>query len=411
MEPKLCIFCNLWSANTNVMKVLHLLSRISRLAGGLFETVPGLTQAVGQLPGMDVSVLGVEDEFYPQDKTRWPCKVAAVPLGGGAPRKLLYAPGMLRQALQTDASLMLCHGLWTHHNYVAVQWAKRTGRPYLVSPHGMLDEVDLRKSRLVKWTARKLYVDRLFRGAACIRAISESEVGSARAFGIRGPICLIPNGICLPEPSKGDRPPWMERVPRGKKILFYLGRLNPKKGLPTLLTAWAQLQRQSLAVADDWHLVIAGWDQYGHESELKSQAEALGVVKTTLFPGPLFGSAKHAAYRYADAFVIPSTSEGMPTAVLEAWAYGVPVLMTPQCNLPDGFARQAALRIETDVDSIEHGLGELLAMSESARRSMAERGRGLVEAKFSWREIANQMHDVYEWILGRRPCPGSVRLN
>jgi len=393
------------------MKVVHILSRTSRLAGGLFETVPGLTRAVSQLPGMDVSVVGLEDEYFAEDKSRWSCRITAVPMAGWSPRKLMYAPQMLRRVFDTDAALLLCHGLWTHHNHVALQWARATRRPYLISPHGMLDQVDLRKSRLVKWVARKLYVDRLFRGAACVRAISESEVHSARAFGVRGPICLIPNGIWLPKISTGDPPSWMEKVPRGRKILFYLGRLNPKKGLPVLLTAWARLHRQWPKLAHDWHLVIAGWDQYGHESELKSQAESLGLGKATLFPGPLFGPAKHAAFCHTDAFIIPSTSEGMPTAVLEAWAYNLPVLMTPQCNLPDGFSHQAALKIETHPESIAQGLRELLTMSQDSRKAMANRGRALVETKFSWPEIARQVHAVYEWILGRRPRPESVRLN
>jgi poly(glycerol-phosphate) alpha-glucosyltransferase len=275
----------------------------------------------------------------------------------------------------------------------------------------MLDEIDLRKSRLFKWVARKLYVDRLFRGAACVRAICESEVQSARAFGFRGPICLVPNGIWQPEPSKGDPPSWMQMLPRGKKILFYLGRLNRKKGLPALLVAWARLRQQAPRLAGEWHLVIAGWDQNGHELELKSQATALGVAEATLFPGPLFGPAKHAAYRYADAFVIPSTSEGMPTVVLEAWAYGLPVAMTPQCNLPDGFARRAALKIETNPESIQAGLHELLAMNEGSRRKMADNGCALVETKFCWPEIARQIHAVYDWILGHGPRPEYVRLN
>ncbi len=87
-----------------------------------------------------------------------------------------------------------------------------------------------------------------------------------------------------------------------------------------------------------------------------AQAESFGRgVDATFFAGPLFGAAKEAAYRHADAFVIPSTSEGMPTVVLEAWAYNLPVLMTPQCNLPDGFHQQAAIRIETNPESIEQG--------------------------------------------------------
>ena len=101
----------------------------------------------------------------------------------------------------------------------------------------------------------------------------------------------------------------------------------------------------------------------------------------------------------------------MPTVVLEAWAYGLPVAMTPQCNLPAGFARQAALKIETNPESIEQGLRELLAMDEGSRRKMAGNGRTLVETKFCWPEIAREIHAVYEWILRQGPRPESVRLN
>ncbi len=224
------------------MKVLHITGPNLATGRGLHETVPGLTRAVSELPGMDVSVLGVGDEYFSEDKPRWSCPVTAIPLARWSPRKLLCAPGMLNSALATDASLMLCHGLWMYHNYVALQWARKTGRPYLVSPHGMLDSIDLQKSRAIKWTARKFYVESLFRGAACVRAISESEVNSAREFGVRGPICLVPNGIWLPGVANGAKAAWHNRWPAGTKILFYLGRLNPKKGLPALLTAWARLR-------------------------------------------------------------------------------------------------------------------------------------------------------------------------
>ena len=63
------------------------------------------------------------------------------------------------------------------------------------------------------------------------------------------------------------------------------------------------------------------------------------------FPGPQFGTAKAAAYRRADAFVLPSLSEGLPMAILEAWAHEKPVLMTDACNLPEGFAARAAIRL------------------------------------------------------------------
>ena len=307
-----------------------------------------------------------------------------------------------------DASVVFCHGLWNYHNRVVLQWACRTRRPYIIVPHGMLDIVDLNKSRLKKWLACKFYMEQLFQGAACVRAISQSEADSIRAYGVRAPICLIPNGMVLPPAGKSEPPPWRQSLPANAKVLFYIGRINPKKGLPALIEAWGQVKTSDRAAAESWHLVIAGWDQDGHELTLKSQVEKLSLGQTIHFVGPLFDATKDTAFRNADAFVLPSKSEGLPTVVLEAWAYELPVLMTPQCNIPEGFTAQAAVRIETNADSIAGGLRQLFQMSEAQRKEMAENGRTLVAVKFSWSSIASETLAVCKWILGSAPKPVSV---
>jgi poly(glycerol-phosphate) alpha-glucosyltransferase len=72
-------------------------------------------------------------------------------------------------------------------------------------------------------------------------------------------------------------------------------------------------------------------------------------------------------------------------SVLEAWAHGKPVLMTPECNLPEGFAVGAALRVEGSVPGMEAGLRTLWGMSGDELAGMGERGRELVAKKFAWR--------------------------
>src|SRR5262249_44252065 len=161
---------------------------------------------------------------------------------------------------------------WTHHNWVTLRWSQLTGRPYLVSPHGMVDAIDLRKSRLVKFIARHLYVNRMLQRAACVRALCQSEAKSIRGFGVRSPICLVPNGIWLPQLDEVQPPTWRMKLAQNAKVLFYLGRLNRKKGLSAFISAWAEIRRRNPGLVHDWHVVIAGWDQAGYEQELKSQA-------------------------------------------------------------------------------------------------------------------------------------------
>jgi poly(glycerol-phosphate) alpha-glucosyltransferase len=356
-------------------------------------------------------VVGVEDRYFPEDRAHWSCPVSAVRLSRWAPRKFLYAPNLLATLMASNAGLLHCHGLWTYHNQATLQWARKTGRPFLVSPHGMLDPGDLRKSRLVKRLAAWLYMDRLFRKAACIRALSASEAASIRAFGILTPICLVPNGVSLPASSQPQPPPWNQRFPDHARILFYIGRINPKKGLAALLRAWSRLQQRGPSPDRPWRLVIAGWDQAGHEEQLKALAAELGVAGSVHFTGPLFNEAKHAAFCACHAFVLPSTSEGLPNVVLEAWSYRVPVLMTPQCNIPEGFALQAAIRCEPQPDALERALSAMLSMTDSERHAMGANGRKLVELKFSWPRIALQMQEVYQWALGQAPVPACVALS
>ena len=91
--------------------------------------------------------------------------------------------------------------------------------------------------------------------------------------------------------------------------------------------------------------------------------------------------------------------------VLEAWAYAKPVLMTPDCNLPEGFTAGAALQIGTSPEKIAAGLKQLIEMRDDDQMAMGNRGRNLVARKFSWPRIGEQMRAVYEWVLGSGPMP------
>ena len=217
---------------------------------------------------------------------------------------------------------------------------------------------------------------------------------------------MIPNGGEVP---RGDQPlpapPWWTKVAPGIKTLLYVGRLHAKKGLPNLMGAWRRLDPE---LRKEWRLVIAGWDDGGHQLALRRLASTLRIEATVTFPGPLFGEEKKAAFHHCDGFVLPSLSEGLPIAALEAWACGKPVLMTPQCNLPEGFEAGAAMRIEPEEESIREGLAHFLAIDAAERGDMGAKGRALVLQRFSWPVIAAEMAGVYRWLAGHGARPASV---
>ena len=98
-------------------------------------------------------------------------------------------------------------------------------------------------------------------------------------------------------------------------------------------------------------------------------------------------------------------------AVLEAWAYGKPVVITPACNLPVGYAVGAAIRIELEPASIEQGLRRLFEMPDAERKEMGRKGRALVVENFSWHSAASQLRSVYTWLLGGGPLPACIASN
>lgn len=94
--------------------------------------------------------------------------------------------------------------------------------------------------------------------------------------------------------------------------------------------------------------------------------------------------------------------------VLEAWAYAKPVLMTLECNLPEGFQAGAAVPMAATESGVAGGLRELFAMSAGDRAAMGQRARSLVEQRFTWPRVAGQMEEVYAWTLGGGAKPDFI---
>ncbi len=389
------------------LKIGLLTASLSNRAGGLYDATRHLAGSLNNSP-LEIQVFGQIDPDTVRDRAGWgQLPVQTFALRG--PGFFGYTPALTPALAAANLDLLHVHGLWMYPSVASHRWRQRQQKPTIITPHGMLDPWAVRNARWKKRLAGWLYENAHLRGAACLHALCASEAEAIRAYGLRNPICIIPNGIDPLADLPANPPPWAASLPTDAKVLFYLGRLHPKKGLSHLLRAWAAVRSESGQAV--WHLVIAGWDQGGHEAKLKAQAQQLGISTRVHFVGPQFGVAKHAGYRHADACILPSLSEGLPMTVLEAWSHGLPVLMTPQCNLPEGFQTQAALRIDPEPERIAQGLTALFAMPDHERTAMGEHGRALVAQRFTWSHIAQQMLSVYRWVLGQGDKPDYVYLD
>jgi poly(glycerol-phosphate) alpha-glucosyltransferase len=324
------------------------------------------------------------------------------------PKALGIAPGLISALRAAEVDIVHSHGLWMYPSIASLIVTQRAARS-VISPHGMLDPWALRNSAWKKRLAAFAFERSHLHRAGCLHALVEPELVAIRKAGIETPVCVIPNGVVLPEPvNRAEQASVRGKMDR--RVLLYIGRLHPKKGLHTLLEAWSATCSRVVTAREEWTLRIVGWEGLaGYERKLRRIADELQLTRQVVFSGPLYGAAKNAALQCANGFVLPSVSEGMPVAVLEAWAHYLPVVMTPYCNIPSGFTTGAAICSAADTASLTRALTEFVLLGDGDRAVMGSRGRALVERDFTWRHIARTLLGIYEWLVGGGKAPACVQ--
>jgi len=357
---------------------------------GVKEVVEHLSAALAAR-GHDVRVFGIADEGWREGGANNWSGAPAQAFDSIGPNRFGFTPGLQSAIEAFRPDVIHAHGLWIYGSLVSYRLGRR-GFPNVISPHGMLDPWALQQSRKKKLIARKLFEDGHLRNATAIHALNTEESAAIRAYCPETPVAVLPNGVDLPDPTTVLPPPaWRAFLPSNARVLLYLGRLHRKKNLLSLIEAFAATK------CNPWHLVIAGPDQDGEEAILRESVAALGISERVHFVGSQFGADKTASFAAADGFVLPSLSEGLPMAVLEAWAAQVPVLMSEQCNLPNGFVERAALSTGVETDTIAHTLRNFFAMPHSRRAAIGARGFSLVSRDYSWVGVASHFETLYEW--------------
>ena len=386
-------------------KVGVLTASLSTAAGGLFFALRDVANRL-EARGIAQSVFGLRDANFADDGAAWHVSQLAAFHGVG-PRGFKVSLPLIGALDRAALEVLHVHGIWNFASLAGLQWQRRTQRPLVISPHGMLDPGALVFSPTKKRIVAALYERRALRSAAAIHALNAAEATAVRAYGIDVPIAVIPNGVDLPDESIVATRDWS---PDRRRTLLFLARIHPKKGVQELIVAWRQMLDRAPAIGARWRLTLAGWDDGGLIDAARQQVAELGLSDHITVPGALFGDAKHDAFAQAHAFILPSRSEGLPISVLEAWAYGLPVFMTAACNLPSGFAADAAIRIETDSAALARVLAQRLA-HDSDLPMIGANGRALAARDFSWDRVVDDYSALYRWLAGNDVMPAFVQLS
>ena len=289
------------------------------------------------------------------------------------------------------------HEFRTAENLLVTPVARELGIPIVLSAHGTLTQATGRSMLKRSW-------DRLLSPAVAGRidhvlALTPKELADARdlwrRFGRRAiptRFSVLPNGVDpaayakLPDDSDFRQRCHLDDVP----TVLFLGRLQRRKGVDVLLKAFqaAQIPRSQL--------LIVGPDEGMAATLTRLAAGDRRIVLT----GYLEGRRRLQALAAADILALPATGEGLPMAVLEAMAAGLPVLLSPGCNLPEVAEAGAGFVAAPTVDAFADKLRPLLT-DGSLRDQMGMNARQLAVGKYAWDGVCARLEAVYESLLSR----------
>lgn len=377
----------------NPLRVVLLTAKMSPAAGGLSVSVPSLAHGLDAFDDIETHVLGTQDPGDPEAWRSWGPRVQALP--AARPAALQRAPAMSSTLERVAPDLIDVQGLFTWASYVSLVYWRRHGKPYIVTPRGMLDPWARRNSAWKKHLFSAFAESAHLSHAQCLRATAEMEAHHFRKMGLRNPIAIVPNSIAMPELGPRSTSP--------RSQVLFLSRLHPKKGADLLLRAWGALQDHH----PTWDLMIAGIDETGHEGELKALGGRLGLKRVT-FLGDVHGEAKAALYRKSDLFVLPTHAENFGLVIAEALSHEVPVITTTNAPWARMEEKHCGWWIPLSVGRLSDTMAHAMTRPRAELQEMGARGRAWIASDFAPERTAARIREVYLWAAGRANKPGDV---
>lgn len=304
---------------------------------------------------------------------------------------------------QTDYDLYHANTLWLYPTHATCRHAIKTGKKYVLSPHGMLYPTALAVSAWKKKLMGALWYRKDVMEASCLHATCVQEMEYCRAYGYKGPIAVIPNPVVFPEYIKDfRRTPDSFKYQNGKRCIGFLGRLHPIKKVENLIYA---VDKLPIEMQSQISLQIMGKFDDQYEQWLKDEVKRLHLEDCVEFVGYVNGKDKYDRLSQLSALMVPSAQENFGMIVPEALICGTPVyasLGTPWNELND---QSCGWWKENDPTIIADVISDILSKTEVELLEMGKRGRLLMEEKYEQHKVAQMMIDLYSWILdgGEKP--------
>jgi glycosyltransferase involved in cell wall biosynthesis len=265
-------------------------------------------------------------------------------------------------------------------------------RPLFYSQRGLFDPSVLR-FRSVKKSLYIRFVERpIMERATGLVALTPKEITTFRRLGLQTPVHLVPNGIDVERFRRVPAAGSLRRmgISESDKVILFLARIHQTKGVDLLVEAFLTIAHRH----PDSVLVLAGHDEQGLLAGLTARIASANLTNRVITPGLVTGEQKLDLLARADLFALPSLSEGLSIATLEALASGTPVILSRECNLPIVDEVGAGAVVSRTAEEFASALSRFLG--DSALRARAsERAYALACEEFSWRPILDRLEGIY----------------
>lgn len=295
------------------------------------------------------------------------------------------------------------HIAFTCSNRVCSLFARRHGKVYLYHQRGNLDPIRLRRGRIKKRVYIALFEKRVMMRASALIALTQREVESYRAMGLKNRVEIIPNGIDVAALEKKDLRTSSDIKNLLEKIgnapaFFWMSRIHPVKGPGVFVDAFIRAAHKNPLL----HGVMAGPDEIGMMSGLLSCANAAGLAERFHYAGILHGDDKLALLQRADCFVLPTEAEGFSMVLLEALASGCAVLTTKGAYFDEIQSQGAGRIVGCNGRDFADGILQMAALGRKGMAEMGRKGLDLVRASYSWGSIGRKYEALCQELVAAK---------
>ena len=278
---------------------------------------------------------------------------------------------------------------------IVCYFARRYGIPYVVQAHGSV--LPLFQKEGLKNIFDKVFGFKILHGASKVFALTEVEKEQYLKMGVEEDrIEIVPLGINIEEYSnlpEGGIFREKFNISKDDKLIIFIGRVHEIKGLDLLIDAFKELADS----VSDVKLAIVGPDD-GYMDALNSRIAECGLSDKVIVTGPLYKREKQEALVDCDLFVMPSKYESFTTSGLEAMACGKPLVLTKNNHIHDWVDGSVGLACDDDKMSLKDAMAEVL-FDEELSKKFGMNGRRLIQEKYNWDMINEQILNIYESII------------